>query len=127
MKKTPFILIVDDDDVACFITMRTLELLAIASKIETLNNGREAADFFTQKHEKYPDLVLLDINMPLMNGFEFLDWYEKNGHTGTTKFAMYTSSERPEERKKAEGYEDVIGYISKPINKEKIEEVMINQ
>ena len=125
MEKMRCILIVDDDEIACFVAERMLEPLDIASEIKSLYNGKEVADYFEEANGNFPDFVLLDINMPLMNGFEFLEWYEKNGFKGTTKFAMYTSSERPADKERAEGYEDVIGYISKPIDKVKIEEVMM--
>ena len=124
MKKLNSILVIDDDAISCFVASRMLEPYVTGSEIKCLKNGLEATEYFKQVDQQYPDLVLLDINMPLMNGFEFLDWYEQNGFKGTTNIAMYTSTERREEMGKAETYEDVIGYIIKAINYEKIEEVL---
>lgn len=120
MKKLKSILIVDDDKTSNLISRMVLNPLNIAESIEILVNGKEAKDHF-EISTNSPELVLLDINMPYMNGFEFLDWYEENGLIGRAKFAMFTSSGRREDKDRAHSYTDVIGYIEKPLSKEKIE------
>ena len=124
MPKLSFVLIVDDDETSNYLTELFLEEFGICDKMRTLLNGQQAVQFFLENNDEYPELVLLDINMPLMNGFEFLEWWEKNNRQGKTKFAMLTTSIRREDQKQARKYKDVIGYIEKPIVKQKIIELI---
>ena len=123
MGKFKHICIVEDDETASFVAKILMESFDAADEYSIAKNGKQAVEWI-QKTGMLPDFILLDINMPLMNGWEFLDWYEKNGYKGKTKIAMYTSSIRPEDKQKAKGYDDVIGYIEKPITKEKFAEVV---
>ena len=119
------LLIIDDDDVSNYLTSLWLEPRNLSSKISFACNGKEAANLFQNFTDsgEFPELTLLDINMPLMNGFDFLDWYEKNGLVGSTKFSMYTTSIRLQDRKKAKSYEDVIEFIEKPISDKSLETI----
>lgn len=123
MKKLRSILIVDDDQTSNLISRMVLNPMDVADSIEILDNGQDAKDHFEIASD-FPELVLLDINMPFMSGFEFLDWYEKTGLTGKAKFAMFTSSGRLEDKDRANSYSDVIGYIEKPLSKEKMENIL---
>ena len=116
------LLIVDDDDVSNYLTSLWLEPRQLCQKVSFAANGKEATELFSQFNQEgeFPELILLDINMPLMNGFDFLDWYEKNGLIGSTKFSMYTTSIRTQDREKAEKYEDVIEFIEKPIDNQSL-------
>ena len=120
MSKFRQILIIDDDEVCNFVTRYTLEPLKVCEEIITLLNTRQAIDYFDRSKNGLSDLVLLDINMPMINGFDFLEWYQKSQHSGKTKFIMYTTSIRKEDRNRASQYKDVIGYIEKPISERKI-------
>ena len=124
MKKLDCILIADDDPTSNFITQVILKPLGVCENIETVLNGKQAADFFNKAQGKLPELVLLDINMPIMNGLEFLEWCRTNGFSGKTQFAMFSTSVRKEDMEQAQKYPDVIGYIEKPISKEKLYSVM---
>ena len=117
--KLNLVLLVDDDAVSNFITEKFLRNSGLIESLEVMINGKQASDFF---HDcpSYPDLILLDINMPLMNGFEFLEFLERKGLSGKSKVAILTSSVRKEDRENALRFNDVIGYIEKPISKEKI-------
>lgn len=116
----PHLVIVDDDDVSNYLTKLWLASKQLCGDIDFAVNGQEAKVLFEQFQDEkvFPDLMLLDINMPLMNGFDFLDWYEKSGYTGRTKIAMYTTSVRTQDRKKAAGYKDVIEFLEKPLTDE---------
>lgn len=112
------ILIVDDDETSNFITELILKSSNMVEAIETLSNGKDAIDYFSSNENKLPDLVFLDINMPLVDGFEFLEWYERKGYIGKCKFALYSTSTRKADKQRATQFIDVIGYIEKPINLE---------
>ena len=75
--------------------------------------------------EKCPDVILLDINMPVMDGFEFLEEFEKNTDCNKhTKVFMLTSSTQDEDRINSLKYSCVNGYFDKPLTIEHINEII---
>lgn len=123
MKKIDKILLVDDDETSNFITERQLKILNISGEVTTVLNGFEAKQYF-QNCIELPDLVLVDINMPIMTGFDFLDWFEKSEFRGRSKFSIYSTSIRKEDQEQAGQYSDVVSYIEKPLNEEKMNKIL---
>ena len=88
-------------------------------------NGKEAVDFLMTnpdfQHEK-PSLILLDINMPIMDGFEFLEEYSKldSNLKASTVVVMLTTSLHPRDLERADTFPDLKAYINKPLTKEEI-------
>ena len=97
------IMIVDDDDTSNYITELLIKSINKTADVYMLSNGKEAIDYFATTIDP-PELVLLDINMPLINGFEFLDYYNTKGWNGRTKFAVYSTSSRNEDKEKSMKY-----------------------
>jgi len=118
-------LIVDDDEISRFLIEHVINQLGVVREIVSITNGKEAVEFYLASGKNYPDLVILDIRMPLLDGFEFLDWYESNGLSGKSKFVILTSSERDIDMDKAKEYQDIIGYISKPLTSKNIRKVVL--
>ena len=78
MKKFETFYIVDDDDVYQFIAKKTIEQTGLVELIKTFSNGREAIQFlesFIDSPELLPEIILLDLTMPVMDGWEFLENY----------------------------------------------------
>lgn len=120
------VLVIDDDDIGNYLLQRLLNQKYPSLNVQIVENGKVATvlfDDFRQKNQ-FPELILLDINMPLMAGFDFLDWYEENGFSGSTKFAMYSTSIRAEERAKSFTYTDVVEFMEKPLDDGKLAEVI---
>lgn len=132
MTKIKKILLVDDDDTSNFINKLVLKAMNITSEIKVSTNGEEALAYLIQdSREKSADnrpiLILLDINMPIMNGFEFLDAIKNNPQIDIKDIhvCMLTSSTNPDDIKRASGY-NIDGYLDKPLTAEKIKEVFVN-
>lgn len=119
------ILLVDDNDSDNFLHERVLKKAKVAQEIVVVNSGEMALDFLTTElDEGYPtpDLIILDINMPRMNGWEFLEEYKKldDSCKGNTVTVMLSTSLNPEDRERAEKDEVIQSFLSKPLTKEQI-------
>lgn len=108
-KKVKHIVIIDDDDISNFVTMKTLECYNIADKITVFDRPLEALNYL--KTNENPDIILLDIKMPLMNGFEFIE--EFNKLNSKSIIILLSSSIYSKDKDKAK--ENGVGYMSKPL------------
>ena len=118
------LLIVDDNEVDRYILKRQLKETGLETSIFEVENGDEALKFFTEyetNRAKYADdfpplVVFLDINMPLVGGFEFLEKFSPMREAlgiETAFIMMFSSSEREEDREKAFTYDYVTDYLTK--------------
>lgn len=121
---TKSILLVDDDKILTFITVNSIKKLGLVEDIQVAYNGKEAIDLLTETIQ-IPDFILLDINMPIMDGFDFLDQYYKLGLNGKSKIAIYTSSIQEADKEKANKYGDVFDFIIKPLSPERLEKIIL--
>ncbi|WP_147677559.1 response regulator [Algibacter pacificus] len=130
MKNNPInICIVDDDDIYQFTVVKTLELLEFKKNIMSFSDGEEALDFLVNnldENQKLPDVIFLDINMPIMDGFQFMEEYGKiKSQLGKkTVIYMVSSSVDPIDIERAKRISDVSDYIIKPIEPGKLKSVM---
>lgn len=113
------ILVVDDDKICNFLTVNALKKAGVKGNIDVVMNGLEAINILKES-STFPDLILLDINMPVMDGMDFLKTYTSEGFEGRTKIAMYTSSIREADKNQALQYSDVFEFINKPISHQKL-------
>ena len=127
MKKVHCILLVDDDETSNFISHSVIDKLSLAEHIHQAINGKEAIEFLLNKCSKdsailCPEVVFLDINMPVMNGLEFLSEFSKYDQSlpYVPKIFILTSSLNPEDKAYTDQYAMVKGYISKPLTIEKL-------
>ena len=118
MLKLNEIMIVDDDDISNFITQKCLEKSGTVDKITVYQESPLAINELIQKKRnnvQLPECILLDINMPYIDGFDFLDLCRTSDILEEINVIMYTSSLRLEDKKKALTYSSVKGYLEKPL------------
>lgn len=133
-KKLNCVLLVDDDKGTNFINQMIIKKAGIADHIQTVLNGKEALDFITNKgkFEKagnvfpQPMLTLLDINMPVMDGWEFLEAYHalEEHQKGKIIIIMLTTSLNPDDKTRADDISEVSGFKSKPLSLETVDDIM---
>ena len=128
-KPIKLILLVDDDEATNFLHKIMINDAGCAQGIHVAKNGKEAIEYLTNAIEgKYPqpDLIFLDINMPVMNGWEFLDEYQKLSDEQKAKMVlvMLTTSINPDDYEKSKDYPDVAGFRNKPLSADLIKEIV---
>lgn len=111
------IFLIDDSDIDLFVQRRLLEISNLATQIITYNSPINALNDLSSKlmHDG-KNLVLLDLNMPILDGFDFLDKFNVLAESKKVKFIVLTSSSSSLDREKANKYDNVIDFISKPLN-----------
>jgi CheY-like chemotaxis protein len=127
------VMLIDDDEPTNFFNEMILASSGCAHHIKTVQSGREALDYlqaaeFTASSAEtpVPDLIFLDINMPAMNGWEFLEQYrtlDKEKRRGII-VVMLTTSLFPEDAAKASQLPEVVGFENKPLTHEKLERIL---
>jgi CheY-like chemotaxis protein len=134
MGKLKEILLIDDSKGTNSLNKRLLKEMDVVEHISTALNGRLALDYLLSKNEQgnypSPDIIFLDINMPIMDGYQFLKEFKSIEKEEDVKriIVTLTTSISKENMEKTMGYSGVKGYQFKPLTKEKvnvvIEEVM---
>jgi len=126
------ILCVDDDPITLMLCKMVISKASFSKEIITAQNGEEALNYFDnlklnnlgEKINRYPTLVFLDLNMPIIDGWDFLDHFYKEEYTSffkDTKVIVLSSTIDPADINKSKTYPMVIDFISKPITKEVLE------
>jgi CheY-like chemotaxis protein len=118
------ILLVDDDEVTNFINSELIEELKVTEYLHICENGKEALQYLKKAHNGdaiVPDLIFLDLNMPEMNGTEFLEAYKNEFRDTDTIIVMLSTSQIPEEVFQALMMTNlVVAFLEKPLTTEKI-------
>lgn len=122
------VLLVDDDKVFNFLNAKVVEHTGLAEIMDTVFNGKQAIDLlnnYSLGSKALPDIIFLDLNMPVMNGFEFLEEFRKIELPGKdrVRVVVLSSSVNPKEIEKARQL-GADHYLSKPLKKESLLDVM---
>ncbi|PHN06972.1 response regulator [Flavilitoribacter nigricans DSM 23189 = NBRC 102662] len=129
-QKLNCVLLVDDDPTTIFLHRWVIDRMQLAHQVKSANDGQEALKLLAQNEEQtndqVPDLILLDINMPVMNGWEFLDAYEKQNIAGSLPLVIMVSTALPTEgQQKAAKKRDIpLEFLEKPLKKENLLKVV---
>ena len=119
-------MIVDDSQADQLLYSMVLERSPSVENILTFSYAEDALAFLKKADRDPVDVIFLDINMPRMNGFEFLEAAHQECDDGFTRavIVMLTTSLDPDDRKRAESYDVVKEFINKPLNDEHVEHVI---
>lgn len=129
MKKIDLVCIVDDDPMHVFITKKYVELSGHVEKILVCKNGKDAFDtlknLITNK-EKLPKIIFLDLNMPVWDGWQFLDEFTKIPVVEIITIYILTSSNNESDLEKAKKYSLTSNYLIKPITQSHLKDILTN-
>lgn len=122
------ILLIDDDEATNYIHKRIIQKADLDCEVISMTSATEALDFLKSENayagQKFPQpgIIFLDINMPVMNGWEFLEEYEKlpQEQKARVVMAMLTTSLNPDDAKRAEELNVVQDFMHKPLSADKV-------
>lgn len=113
-------LIIDDDQIVIFLHKKIIQKCELSADSLTFLNGKQCFDYFMRDAKESDNYVLfLDINMPVMDGWEFLDAIQNTPFRDKIFVIMTTSSVDSYDRKKAMDYKQIISFLEKPLTIEK--------
>ncbi len=121
--------IIDDEEIFNFLNTEVIHHIDASSEINEFTSAIDAIDFFKEKistNDELPDYIFLDVRMPEMNGFEFLDELQKFPSEVFLKTKLFMLSSSLDERdvNKALSYPMVKGFLSKPLSEENLKSII---
>lgn len=126
MDKINIACIIDDDPIYIFGTKKIMQMADFCSSFLVYNNGQNAIDGLKKiiaSKVGIPEVILLDLNMPIMDGWEFLERFIEIPCDRKITIFIVTSSIDPRDRKRVEEYQNVSNYMVKPITPEALVEI----
>ena len=123
------ILCIDDDPITLMLCKKVISKSSFSHEVVTAQNGEEALHHFNilkytnDQAKKRPELIFLDLNMPIMGGWEFLDHFTSSDYKefNTVPVIVLSSTIDPEDLAKAKKYPIIIDFLSKPITQPMLE------
>lgn len=123
------ILCVDDDPITLMLCKKVISKSSFSHEVITAQNGEEALHHFNilkytnDKNKRKPELIFLDLNMPIMGGWEFLDHFVSSDYNdfNSIPVIVLSSTIDPEDLAKAKKYPIIIDFLSKPITQPMLE------
>lgn len=129
-QKVELACIIDDDKIYVNLVRKIIEIKKLSENLLIFKNGKEALDYFklimeNLSEEKLPDIIFLDLNMPVMDGWEFLGEFVKIKNNFEKKITLYvvSSSIDPRDLERAKSFNMVTDYLIKPIELKKFEKI----
>jgi CheY-like chemotaxis protein len=133
-KKLNCILLIEDNEFTNIFNQKLIKNLDIAEQVYVTESGKEGLDFLFNKGKfesneinyPTPDVIFLDINMPGMNGWEFIDELKekKDGEPISSKIVMLTTSPNPDDEQTAKLIREIIAFKRKPLTKIVVNEII---
>ncbi|GAB1444960.1 response regulator [Flammeovirgaceae bacterium] len=125
------VMLVDDNDTDNFISKRIIEITGFSKRVEVKNSGKSALDYIKENQnnsEELPNIIFLDINMPIVDGFVFLYEFEKFNELvkNKCKVIILSSSDNKRDIDKIVNNNHVIKFITKPLTEVALEEIKLN-
>ena len=123
------ILLIDDDPIYLLVAKKIIESAGFVGRLTVCADGQEAMYYLTgteQNGDILPDIIFLDLDMPVMDGWSFLEEFEKFNNSLTKNIILYIVTSSPDafEISKSRQYGSVKGYLIKPVLKAKFHQIL---
>jgi CheY-like chemotaxis protein len=130
-KTIDLVMLVDDNETDNFISKRIIEITKFAKRVEVKNSGKSALDYLKENQssaDDLPNIIFLDINMPIVDGFVFLYEFEKFSEVvrNKCKVIILSSSDNKRDIDKIVNNNHVIKFITKPLTEVALDEIKLN-
>jgi CheY-like chemotaxis protein len=130
IKTTDLVMLVDDNDTDNFISKRIIEITKFSNRVEVKNSGKSALDYLRENQnniDNLPNIVFLDINMPIVDGFVFLYEFDKFNELvkNRCKIIILSSSDNKRDIDKIVNNNHVIKFITKPLTESALDEIRL--
>ncbi len=131
VKMADIVMLVDDNDTDNFISKRIIEITKFAPRVEVKSSGKGALDYLKENQDKpteLPNIIFLDINMPIVDGFVFLYEFDKFSELvkNKCKIIILSSSDNKRDIDKIVNNNHVIKFITKPLTEVSLDEIRMN-
>ncbi len=133
-RKLDCILLIDDDEMVNYLNKQVIDNAGCTKYLRTIDDARDALKYLRKCVNKHgyeeiyptPELIFLDLNMPGLNGWEFLDKYREISHllNESIIIIMLTTSMNPNDIKQAEKCHELAGFNNKPLTMDKLDEIL---
>lgn len=127
MKKVDLAYIIDDDEIIIYLTDKLLMKADFCERVEKFTSAEEALsrlEFCKKTNENIPDVILFDLNMPNMSGWEFIEEFRKLNFEKEIPTFIFTSSIDPNDRQRSFQYEEIKDFITKPLTLQKLDKIL---
>ena len=130
-QRVDLVMLVDDNDTDNFISKRIIEITKFSKRVEVKSSGKSALDYLKENQNnvtELPNIIFLDINMPIVDGFVFLYEFEKFNELvkNKCKVIILSSSDNKRDIDKIVNNNHVIKFITKPLTEIALEEIKLN-
>jgi CheY-like chemotaxis protein len=131
LKTIDLVMLVDDNETDNFISKRIIEITKFAKRVEVKGSGQSALEYLKENEnnpENLPNIIFLDINMPIVDGFVFLYEFEKFNELvrSRCKVIILSSSDNKRDIDKIVNNNHVIKFITKPLTESSLDEIKLN-
>ncbi|GAA3513250.1 response regulator [Aquimarina addita] len=129
MRRIDIACIIDDDPIYVFGVKKVMNVIDFSNSVMVFRDGQEALNnlkAIITANEKLPDIILLDINMPILDGWQFLDEFVKIPCKKKITIYIASSSVDPQDMLRAKKYSVVKNYVVKPISIDKLRKVLVD-
>jgi CheY-like chemotaxis protein len=128
--KKPFVLLIDDNDTDNLICRRMIEITGFSDQVLVISSGKRALVYLQENEhieQNLPDIIFLDINMPLVDGFEFIEEFCRMNSLirGKCRIVILSSSDNERDIARFDGIENVIKFVIKPLRPDDLKEITL--
>jgi len=127
MRKLDLAYVIDDDEIIIYLTDKLIKKSDFCERIETFTDARTALnrlEFSLKTGENIPEVILFDLNMPGLSGWDFIDEFKTLNFEKPIPTFIFTSSIDPNDKQRSFQYEEIKDFITKPLTKQKLDKIL---